>query len=154
LAANPQIPSQFDECGAPISTSRGMSGNAPSMRQPPSRSTVRPTQRANRLCPARGAFGGSGSTTSSRAMSSVGWPMWSVVPSVPVAAAASLLDRTAPALGVQPALLRGPGRLRRDPLLRRMQPGLDEGCQALAGVLAVALLGAETLRREHQHALV
>src|SRR5690606_18635110 len=109
----------------------------PSMRQPPRRRTVRPTQRANRLWPARGAFGGSGNTTSSCAMSSAGWPMWSVVPSVPVAAAACLLDRTAPALGVQPALLRGPGRPGGDPLFRRMQPGFDEGSQALARDLAV-----------------
>ena len=45
LAANPQTPSQLDECGAPISTSFGMSGNAPTMRQPPRRSTARPSSR-------------------------------------------------------------------------------------------------------------
>ena len=39
FAAKPHMPSQLDECGAPISTSLGMSGNAPTMRQPPSRST-------------------------------------------------------------------------------------------------------------------
>ena len=67
LAAKPQMPSQLDECGAAISTSLGMSGNAPTMRQPPSRRIVRPTQRVNAFGRTRGAFAGRGNTMSSAA---------------------------------------------------------------------------------------
>ena len=62
LAAKPQTPSQLDECGAPTSTSLGMSGKAPTMRHPPTRRMLRPNQRAKRLGGTRGAFGGSGNT--------------------------------------------------------------------------------------------
>ena len=64
FAAKPQTPSQLDECGAPTSTSFGMSGNAPTMRQPPTRRMLRPSQRAKRLSGTRGALGGSGNTRS------------------------------------------------------------------------------------------
>src|SRR3546814_645003 len=153
LAAKPQSPSQFDECGAPISTSRGMSGSSPAMRQPPSFRIVRPSQRVKRLGFTRGAFGGSGRTTSScvGVICSPG----SRLRSIPIAAAASAaaLDVTAFALGVEAALLRRPRGLGGDPLLRRMQTRFDEVRQSLARVLAVALLGAEALRAEHQHAV-
>src|SRR5690606_7748957 len=70
------------------------------------------------------------------------------------AAGAAALDRTALALGLQPPRLgraRGPGG---DARLRRTQAGVDERVQAFARVLAVALLGAEALGLDHQHALV
>jgi hypothetical protein len=153
LAAKPQTPSQLDECGAPISTTRGRSGNSPTMRQPPSRSSVRPNQRAKRIVGrTRGALGGSGRTAGLVvgvcAIASLRRP------SSPSRAACAPLDRTAPALGVQPALLRRARRLGRDPRLGRVQAGGDEGRQAIARVLAIAILGAEALRAEHEHAFV
>ena len=55
----PQMPSQLDECGAAISTSLGMSGNAPTTRQPPRRRIVRPSQREKRRAGGTcGMFGG------------------------------------------------------------------------------------------------
>src|SRR5690606_2428290 len=139
--------------GAPISTSRGMSGSSPTMRQPPAFRIVRPSQRVKRLGFTRGAFGGSGRTTSScvGVICSPG----SRLRSIPIAAAASAtaLDVTAFALGVEPALLRRPRRLRGHPLLRRAQAGLDEVRQPLARVLAIALLGAEPLGADHQYAV-
>ena len=42
------MPSQLDECGAAIRTSRGMSGKVPMTRQPPRRRIVRPSQREKR----------------------------------------------------------------------------------------------------------
>src|SRR5690606_13219355 len=152
LAAKPQTPSQLDECGAPISTRCGMSGSSPTMRQPPAFRIVRPSQRVKRLGFTRGAFGGMGRTTSS-CVGVIGSP-GSRRRSIPVAAAASAaaLDVTAFALGVEAALLRGTRGLGGDALLRRVQARFDEVRQPLARVLAVALLGAEALRAEHQHA--
>src|SRR5207342_3515611 len=146
LAAKPQTPSQLDECGAPISTSLGTSGNSPTMRQPPRRSSVRPNHGPNRWRRTRGAFGGSGSTRSP-AVSGM------QSPSIPVARVAAPLDRTAFALGTEPALLRAAGRLGRDPRPGRMQAGFDEARQPLARILPVAILGAEALRADHEHAL-
>src|SRR5205809_911552 len=65
---------------------------------------------------------------------------------VPFAPRAPLLDRTAPALGFEPALLGGAGRTGRDARGGRAQAGGHESGQALAGVLAIALLGAEAVR--------
>src|SRR5690606_28695758 len=75
--------------------------------------------------------------------------------SIPIAAAASAaaLDVTAFALGVEATLLRRAGWPGGDALFRRVQAGFDEVRQPLARVLAVALLGAEALRAEHQHAV-
>jgi hypothetical protein len=65
LAPKPSKPSQFDECGAAMTTALGMSGNAPTMRQPNMRRIERPSHSMKRLRGIRGAFGGSASTTSS-----------------------------------------------------------------------------------------
>src|SRR5690606_20318107 len=73
--------------------------------------------------------------------------------SVPVAPGAPLLDRTAFALAGQAALPRAAGGLGRDAFFWRVQAGLDEVGEAFARILAVAVLGAEALRRQHQHAV-
>ena len=65
FTAAPHTPSQLDECGAAISTNFGRSGNVPTMRQPPSRNTARPSPSTNRLRGIRGALGGNATTTSS-----------------------------------------------------------------------------------------
>src|SRR5690606_13417974 len=151
LAANPQMPSQLDECGAAITTIFGWSGNSPTTRHPPSRSTDRPIQRARGLGATRGALAGSGGTTSLLVL--IDLPRRGPAPaSVPVAPAACLLDRTTLALVDQAPLARGARGAGGDARLGRAQAGVDERLQALACVLAVALLGAEALRLDHQHA--
>src|SRR5690606_7167488 len=117
---------------------------------PPSRRTVRPSQRVKRLGGTRGALAGSGGTTS------LLLPMRLLrrgrrAASVPLAPAARLLDRTTLPLLAEPPFLRrarGPGG---DARLRRAQARFHEGLQALARVLPVALLGAEALGLDHQH---
>src|SRR5690606_13692531 len=133
--------------------SRGMSGRVPTMRQPPSFRIVRPSQRASRLGFTRGAFGGSGRTTSScvGVIDSPGLRLRSFP--IAAAAAAAALDVTAFALGVEAALLRRARGPRCDAWLRCVQAGLDEVRQPFARVLAVALLGAEALGVEHEHAV-
>src|SRR5690606_5763315 len=74
--------------------------------------------------------------------------------SFPVAARTAALDLATLALALDPALLRGAGGAGRDAPLRHRQAGGNEGRQALARILAVALLGAEALRIDHQHAVV
>src|SRR5690606_11572982 len=74
--------------------------------------------------------------------------------SLPVAARAPALDLAALALALQAPLLRGAGGAGRDAPLWHRQAGGNERRQALARILAVALLGAEALRVDHQHAVV
>ena len=57
FAAMPQIASQAEECGATMTTTRSTSGHCPTIRQPPSRSTVRPMPRVKALPPLCGACG-------------------------------------------------------------------------------------------------
>src|SRR5690606_15465743 len=153
LAAKPQMPSQLDECGAAISTSFGRSGNCPTTRQPPSRSTLRPIQRARRLALTRGAAGGSGGTIAAVPLMPLRAPC-GAAPSIPVPASTRALDRTALALVAEAALLRCACGPCRHPRHRCTQSALDEGRQPLARILAVAVLGAEALRLQHQHAIV
>src|SRR5690606_4497099 len=70
----------------------------------------------------------------------------------PVAPGATALDGTAFAFLAQTPLLRAARWLRRDPGLRHRIAGGHECGQAIAGVFTVALLGAEALGADHQHA--
>src|SRR5690606_12679848 len=74
--------------------------------------------------------------------------------SVPVAHGAPALARTAFALGIHAPGLGGTAGPGGHALLRRRAAGLDERRQPLARVLAVAVLGAEALGVEYQHAVV
>jgi hypothetical protein len=62
------------------------------------------------------------------------------------------LDLRAATLGLEPALLGGAGGTGGEARLGHGQAGADELGQPLARVVAVALLGAEALRVDHQHA--
>src|SRR5207342_3719796 len=118
-----------------------------------------PQQRAAEPAPERVGLHARGGRREREDVTRFVWLGWHAVSgpparSVPVPGRAIALDRTASALFVQSALLGRARRARGNAWLRGAQAALDEGAQPFARVLAVALLGAEALRAQHQHALV
>src|SRR5215467_7463741 len=72
---------------------------------------------------------------------------------LPRSGAAQRLDAAAALLALQAADLRGEGRLGRPPPHRPHGGGADEFDETRQRVLAVALLGAMALGRNHHHAV-